>query len=255
MENKNLERRQFLKLAAGTGIAVSILSNPIAKAVTTEKSIEPGKPELNGKKIAFFVNCCICPDQSNSEFVLWQAAKPIGPVIEKIRAKARQLDAPMLSITCLGAQRAHPEMSVKDAVSKGRAKKADKPDMAFVGLNATDKEVQDALLCRQIFLERKGYPTPEENVKKNSTNVFLFNLNAAKIVKALGDRQWIVCGRSFSGCTTQTIVGLLALGKKVTVLQDAILGSGDNAGGDFDRSVEYLKSLGAKFARTDSVLG
>ena len=115
--------------------------------------------------------------------------------------------------------------------------------MAFVGLNATDKEVQDALSCRQIFLERKGYSTPEENVGQNSTNVFLFNPNAAKIVKALGDRHWFVCGRGFEGCTAATTVGLLALGKNVTVLEDAILGSGDNPGGDFDRSVEYLKSL------------
>ena len=120
MENKNSARREFLKVAAGTGIAASILSNSIAKAVSTEKSVEANKSELNGKKIAFFVNCCICPDKSNSEFVLGETAKSIWPVLEKIRAKAQQLDAPMLSLTCLGALRAHPEMSVKDTVAKGR---------------------------------------------------------------------------------------------------------------------------------------
>jgi len=51
-------------------------------------------------------------------------------------------------------------------------------------------------------------------------------------------------------------MGLLALGKKVTILEDAILPVGGkwNTPGSFQRTVEYLKSLGAQFARSDSVL-
>ena len=250
-----MDRREFLKATAGTGLAASILSAAPIAAMGAEKC-EPNKPASGCRKFAFFSNCCICPDRSNSKFVLADPAESIWDVLKTIRAKAEQLNAPLLSLTCLGIQRANPDMSVKDTVAKGR-QNTDKPDMAFVGLNATAAEVEQALSCRQIYLERKGYSSPEENVQEDAVNVFLFNPNAARIVESLGDRHWLVFGRGFQQCGAASTVGLLALGKKVTVLEDAVLAVGGkwNTPGSFQRTVDYLKSLGAEFARSDEILG
>jgi hypothetical protein len=156
--------------------------------------------------------------------LFWQIQQnPYGKRLKKFHAKAESLGAPLLSLTCLGIQRSNPAMSTKDTVAKNNAHTDKKNEMAFVAINASDKEVEQAILCRQIFLERRGYSTPEENVQEDAPNVFLFNQNAAKIVRGLGDRHWFVFGRGFQQCGKATAAGLLALGKNVTILEDAIL--------------------------------
>jgi hypothetical protein len=248
MQNKPMDRRIFLKVTAGTSLAAAILSDTSLAAATGS--------EENEKLFAFFDTCCIHPDLSNSKFILAKPAEPIWESLKKIHARADSLDAPLLSLTCLGIQRSYPGMSTKDTVAKERKQNAKKPETAFVALDASAKDVEQALLCRRIFLERRGYSSPEENVQEDAPNVFLFNPNAAKIVRGLGERHWFVFGRSFQQCGKAAATGLLALGKNVTVLEDAILPVGGkwNTAGSFERTVEYLKSLGVKFARSDSVL-
>jgi hypothetical protein len=247
MENNHINRREFLKTTAGTGLAAAIISgSSLATAIGADKSTHK-----EDKSLAFFDVCCIRPDPSNSKFILAGPAKPIWDVLEKIHAKAQQFNAPLLSTTCLGIQRSEPGLSVKDAIAKEGAK----TDKAFVAMNASEAEVKNALSCRQIFLERHGYSTPEENVERHAEGVFLNNTNAAKIVRALGDRHWFVFGRGFQYCGEAVGVGLLALGQKVTIIEDAIL----PAGGEWStkktaqKTEEYLKSLGAQFATFESI--
>jgi hypothetical protein len=248
MDNNHINRREFLKTTAGTGLAAAIISGTsLATAITTDKSAEKQK-ELYG----FFDVCCIRPDPDNSKFILAGPAKPIWDILSRIHAKSQQLNAPLLSTTCLGIQRSEPGLSVKDTIAKEGAK----TDKAFIAMNASEDEVKKALSCRQIFLERQGYSTPQENVERHAEGVFLNNTNAAKIVKGMGERHWFVFGRGFQYCGEAAAVGLLALGQKVTIIEDAIL----PAGGEWStkkteqKTKEYLKSLGAQFARFDSVL-
>ena len=169
---------------------------------------------------------CIRPDPSNSKFILAKPAEAIWELLNKIHAKAVLLGAPLLSLTCLGIQRSEPDLSTKDTVAKYRLQNTKANEMAFVSLEASSENVKKAISCRQIFLERYGYSSPEENVRQHAEDVFLYNPNAAKIVQGLGERHWFVFGRSFQCCGAATTVGLLAMGKKVTVLEDAILPAG-----------------------------
>lgn len=246
MKNKPMDRRDFLKATAGTGLAAAM-----ASGTSLAEAIGADKPASTGEKFAFFDTCCLHPDKSNSKFVLGNGTDSIMDVLEKIHAKAEQLGSPMLSLTCLGLQRESPSMSTRDTVAKCHKKN----EMAFVALDASPKEVKRAILCRRIFLQRYGYSTPGENVREHAADVFLYNHNAPKIIQGLGERHWLVFGRGFQYCTASVIVGLLALGKKVTVLEDAILtatGKGDSIE-NFERTKKYVKSLGAQFARFDSV--
>ena len=150
-------------------------------------------------------------------------------------------------------------MSVKDTVDEVRSHDQGKSQAAFVSLKTSSKEIERAILCKEIFLERKGYSTGSENIQEYATNVFKHNTNAVQLVNALGDRHWLIFGRGFRYCVVPTVVGLLALGKKVTVLDDAIMAAAcnhtenDMTSDNFVRNVKYLKSLGAEFAGFDSV--
>ncbi|MGA2916662.1 MAG: twin-arginine translocation signal domain-containing protein [Sedimentisphaerales bacterium] len=251
MENKPLDRREFLKATAGTGLAAAIISgSSLATAIGSDKLV--GRKE---KSFAFFDVCCIHPDPGNSKFILAKPAEPIWDVLKKIHAKAESIGAPLLSLTCLGIQRSNPGLWTKDTVAKDRLQNPKKSEMAFVSLEASSEDVKKAISSRQIFLERHGCSSPEENVRQHAEDVFLYNPNAAKIVQGLGERHWFVFGRSFQYCGEATAVGLLALRKNVTVLEDAILPAGGewNTIKRFEKTQEYLKSLGAQFARFDSI--
>ena len=251
MDNNPMNRREFLKTTAGTGLAAAIISGS-----SLATAIGAGKSALKKEKsFAFFDVCCIRPDPSNSKFILAKPAEAIWELLNKIHAKAVLLGAPLLSLTCLGIQRSEPGLSTKDTVAKYRLQNTKANEMAFVSLEASSENVKKAISCRQIFLERYGYSSPEENVRQHAEDVFLYNPNAAKIVQGLGERHWFVFGRSFQCCGAATTVGLLAMGKKVTVLEDAILPAGGECytSKSFERTEEYLKSLGAQFARYDSV--
>jgi hypothetical protein len=240
-----MNRRKFLKTTATAGMAV----------IASVSSLKAADSKINRKEIerhyGFFDLCCIRPDATNSKFILAKPAESIWPKLEKIHAKANELKSPLLSTTCLGILRSEPKLSVKDTLAKG-----ENYDSAFISINASQEEVKHALACQTIYLERTGYPTPQENVNRHAEDIFLNNPNAAKIVKGLGERHWIVFGRGFQYCGEAAIVGLLALGKRVTVLEDMII----PAGGEWselktvEKTKKYLLSLGAEFASSDLFL-
>lgn len=258
MTNKPMDRRDFLKATAGTGLAAVMASGASqAMAIGAESN---KSAETNKKAFAFFDVDCWHPDQSNSKFITAETAASIGETLKNIYAKAEQLDSPILSLTCLGFQRDNPSLSVKDTVSKERSQDAEKSDVAFVTLDASPEEVKRAISCHQIFLERRAYSSGQENMQQYATDVFMHNTNAVQVVQGLGERHWLVFGRGFKFCVVPTVVGLLAMGKQVTVLEDAIMAgtcsqaTNDMTSESFTRNMKYLKSLGAKFARFDSVL-
>ena len=113
---------------------------------------------------AFFDVDCRHPDPLNSEFVAAKTTEPIGDVLKKIYSKAQQLDAPVLALTCLSVQRHNPGMSVKDTVAEQNRAKG--KQMAFISLNASAKEIEKAVSCHQIFLERRAYKSGQENVQE-----------------------------------------------------------------------------------------
>lgn len=241
-----ISRRDFLKTTTATGLAVMA-----ASGASISQAAEPNKKESKEELYGFFDVCCFRPDAANSKFTLVKPAEPIWDKLNKIHTKAEQLNAPLLSTTCLAVLRMEPNVSVPQAILKDTNK-----DKAFVAINASDAEVKYALTRRIIILERTGYPTPLENVERHAEDVFLNNTNAAKIVQGLGNRHWFVFGRGFQYCTEAVAVGLLALGQKVTILQDVVL----PAGGEWstlkpkEKTENYLKSLGANFVNSDSVL-
>jgi hypothetical protein len=198
------------------------------------------------KPFAFFDVDCRHPDQTNTHFVFAEKIAGFRGTVESILVKSEMLGAPILATVCLGIQRVNPEMSVKTVTQKI-------PDTAFVALNASQQDAQQAARCRQIFLERHACSSPEENLRQCSNDVFRYNANAATIVRALGDRHWLVFGAGFQYCVASTVEGLLKLGFQVTVLEDALLPAYGSAQESFAQTVEQLKSLGAKFADFYSV--
>jgi hypothetical protein len=239
-----MDRRGFLKTTAGAGLTALIVSGSSFPEAVDLK--QPPKGYLYG----FFDVCCIRPDPANLKFILAKPAEKIWDKLDNIHAKAKELNAPLLSTTCLGIQRVEPNLSVQDTLKNEKAN-----DKAFVSINASDEDVKYALTCHTIFLERKGYPSPQENVNRHAEDVFLNNTNAAKIVRELGNRHWFVFGRGFQYCGEAAALGLLALGKKVTVIEDMVI----EAGGEwsqlktFQKTKDYLQSLGAGFVNFDSI--
>jgi hypothetical protein len=255
MENRQINRRQLLKTAAQTGLAAAIVSG--ISPVTAAGDSKPA--ETKKTLFAFFEVDCRHPDPGNSKFIRAEMTAPIGETLKNIYAKAEQSGSPILSLTCLSILRHNPFLSIKDTIGKEHSKTVNKSDAAFVSLNASPKEIEQAILCRQIFLERQAYKNGHENVQQGATNVFLHNANAVRIVQGLGERHWLVFGRGFKYCVVPTVAGLLALKKQVTVLEDATMAAhcmqteNDMTSEDFKKNVKYLKSLGAQFARFNSI--
>ena len=199
-------------------------------------------------QFAFFDICGHHPDPANERFVLAEKMRIVAKKAREILATADRLDAPVLSTTCLGLQRAEPGMSVRTTVAGTEGSR-----VAFVPMDATADEVATALTRRRIVFERLGCKTPEENTRRRTYDVFGVNRHATEIVNALGDRHWLIFGAGFEHCLLAAVEGLRALGRPVTVLADGCIHGGISTPVTFIETLERIKALGARWETTDTV--
>jgi nicotinamidase-related amidase len=208
--------------------------------------------------LAFFDTCSRHPDEANTGFVLAENMARVRKNIRHILHAAARLGAPVLSTTCLGIQRGSSGMCVRSTCAALAAKSAPEPaetmeKMAFVATNATPAEVAAALGCREIILERTSCKTADDNVRLRTFDVFGVNKNTTQIVRALGDRHWLVFGAGFEHCLVSVVEGLRKLGYRVTVLEDGCIHGGRSIPTTFLRTFERMKVLGAEWASFDTV--
>jgi nicotinamidase-related amidase len=201
-------------------------------------------------QFAFFDICGHHPDAANERLVLADKMKIVGKKVREILATADRLDAPVLSTTCMGLQREMPDMSVRGTVAGGEGAR-----VAFVPMDATPAEVAHALTRRRIVFERLGCKTGAENARQRTYDVFGVNRHATKIVKALGDRHWLVFGAGFEHCLLAAVDGLRGLGLPVTVLADGCIHGGISTPVTFIETLERIKLSGARWENADTVFG
>jgi hypothetical protein len=235
------------KLTTGA-VAVSALKGTVVKAAP----------------FAFFDTCTCHPDPANSRFVINNKMNPVRKGVEKILAAAERLGAPVLSTTCMGAQRSNPKMSVAETVGRVRSSAASAglpPGEAFVRVNATPEEVADAVKCKHIRIERlscansnESCQSGTENVERRTYDMFYSNKNTAKIVRALGERHWLVFGGGGEYCLVAAAEGLRSLGLPVTILVEGCIHMAFSTPESFLRAFDRLRSLGVEWAKLESVM-
>ncbi len=208
--------------------------------------------------LAFFDTCSRHPDETNTRFVLAENMTRVRKNIRHILHAAERLGSPVLSTTCLGSLRGSSGMCVRSTcaalAAKGAPASAEtKENTAFVAMNATRAEVAAALGCREIILERTSCKTADDNVRLRTFDVFGVNKNTSQIVRALGDRHWLVFGAGFEHCLVSVVEGLRKLRYRVTVVEDGCIHGGRSTPTTFLRTFERMKVLGAEWASFDAI--
>ena len=199
-------------------------------------------------QFAFFDICGHHPDPASAHVVLADKMKIVGKKVREILATADRLHAPVLSTMCMGLQREMPDMSMRKTVAGGAGAR-----VAFVPMDATPAEVAHALTRPRIVFERLGCKTGEENARRRTYDVFGVNRHATDIVKALGDRHWLVFGAGFEHCLLAAVEGLRGLGRPVTVLADGCIHGGISTPVTFIETLERIKQTGARWENADTV--
>jgi nicotinamidase-related amidase len=207
-------------------------------------------------RFAFFDTCGHHPDPGNSHFILADKMAPVRRNIRAILATAERLRAPVLSTTCLGIQRVNPGLSVRATMAAGGVHPStseEVSDTAFVAMDAAPEDIAHALTHRYIVFERLSLKTGEDNVKRRTFDAFGVNRHAETVVRALGDRHWLVFGAGFEHCLLATVEGLRRLGVPVTVLADGCIHGGKSTPVTFLETLERIKAAGASWESSDAV--
>ena len=202
---------------------------------------------------AFFDTCSRHPDPGNTHFVIADKMAVVHRKIQWILTVADRTRAPVLSTTCLGIQRTHPGMSVQAACAAQRAAVVP-PDVALITSEATPREVQEALSCRYICIQRPCCNSPDQAVATRSFDPFQANAHTARIVRNLGPRHWLVFGAGFEYCLLAAVEGLRALHTPVSVLKDACIPSARSTPETFRSTLERFAALDVAFVDSDRVL-
>lgn len=96
------------------------------------------------------------------------------------------------------------------------------------------------------------YPegAPSVILEKRAFDVFT-NPNAEKVVESLGDRDFVVFGVATDICVRDAALGLLARGKRVSLVTDAIAGVDEAAS---EKTLKEIAARGGGFYRTDELI-
>jgi hypothetical protein len=265
----SITRRGLLEGAAklaGLVVTVSALGEATAEAAGgTQASIRPPVVEAaKGKPFAFFETCSRVPNATNTAFEIANKMEPVRRGYEAILAAIQQLDAPVVSTTCIGIQGLNPTMSVPETVRNLRASAiaaGRSPDVAFVPVNATPEQVANARQCKYIRLERvscpdsneKSCPAPAPNDELRN-DVFYSNQHTVQIVQGMGEHHWLVFGSGGEYCLAAAAEGLRALGMPVTILMDGCIHMAFSTPQSFVQTYERLKGLGVEWSMLSDVL-
>jgi hypothetical protein len=265
----SISRRGLLESAAklaGLAVTVSALGELTAQAAEgTQASLRPPVAEAaKGKPFAFFETCSRVPNMTNTAFEITDKMEPVRKGYEAILAAIQQLDAPLVSTTCMGVQRENPKLSVPETVRNLRASESAAgrfPDVAFVPVNATPEQVANARQCKYIRLERSSCPDSNEactsgteNVEKRLYDVFYSNQHTKRIVQGMGEHHWLVFGSGGEYCLAAAAEGLRALGMPVTILMDGCIHMAFSTPQSFAQMYERLKGLGVEWSMLSDIL-
>jgi hypothetical protein len=265
----SISRRGLLEGAAklaGLAVTMSALGEVTAQAGEgPQAGLRPPVAEAaNGKPFAFFETCSRVPNATNTAFVIADKMEPVRKGYEAILAAIQQLDAPVVSTTCMGIQRENPKLSVPETVRNLRASEAAAgrlPDVAFVPVNATPEQVADALRSKYIRLERVSCPDSNEKSclapapgDELRNDVFYSNQHTSQIVQGMGEHHWLVFGSGGEYCLAAAAKGLRALGMPVTILMDGCIHMAFSTPQSFVQMYERLKALGIEWSMVSDVL-
>jgi hypothetical protein len=265
----SISRRGLLEGAAklaGLAVTMSALGEVTAQAAEgTSAGLRPPVADAaKGKPFAFFETCSRVPNGTNTAFELADVMEPVRKGYEAILAAIQQLDAPVVSTTCMGIQRENPKLSVPETVRNLRASEAAAgrlPDVAFVPVNATPEQVADALRSKYIRLERSSCPgsseactSGPENVEKRLYDMFYSNPHTKRIVQGMGEHHWLVFGSGGEYCLAAAAEGLRALGMPVTILMDGCIHMAFSTPQSFVQMYQRLKAQGVEWFMLRDVL-
>lgn len=191
-------------------------------------------------RIAYFDVCTREPSPSGDGLTLRRRVNRIQDQLTRILRFAEANRQRVVSTPCLHAS---PIESVLPKTA------------CFVTYEAeTDSLKSDVEQAREIFLEKRGCGSAEDNMRCRAFDVFHANPNAARVIQWIDVPHWIVFGTSMEYCVQSAAESLLKkFGRTVTVLQDAVV---NGPGGDDAKreSLQWLESQGATLLSTDDFL-
>jgi nicotinamidase-related amidase len=196
-----------------------------------------------------FDNCSRQPDPNAGNFVVPERMAEVRDKAAALLALAERMGSPVLSTTCLKVQRNNPKLSVRATV----AANADAQETAFIARDASDEEVEAALMRRRIVFERLSCATGADNTRLRTFDVFGNNPHAENVVRRLGAWHWVIFGTGSEICLFATIEGFRRLKLPVTVVRDACVQAARSSAETRDRTFRQVAELGAQWRLFESL--
>jgi len=198
------------------------------------------------------------PSLAEGRMVFSPRVAAIEPMLRQLFDYRRRHDLPLVFTTCLGVLRELRKAQVAAAGEHSPCQApascpyavpfADclDPDTRYVSVDGSFPPPQPHSADRDIFLERRGCCTPEENVASFAYDVFINNPHAADVIRGLEVRRWAVFGLALEYCIKAATHGLLNLGCDVVLLADAVLPSAHSSPQTVAATYRELQQHGAR---------
>lgn len=170
---------------------------------------------------------------------------PLASNLHRLYECAEEKDSPIVCTTCCSGH-------MLDG--------ANLPGILFVPLAAEYRDWEASLESfRMFYLQKKAYGDPRKNFACRAFDMFQDNGNAARLVRALGVREWVVFGNALDLCVNAAVRGLLAAGQHVCLLTDVTVpsatGYGENGTAENGRKViAELGRLGARISTLEQAM-
>lgn len=180
------------------------------------------------------------PAADGSGIVFRPRVEPIAPMLDRLLRFAREHDVLLVWTACVNA---------------GPLRRFLGDDTLYVGLQKQGDLPPAALERHKAIYLEKGpcLRSPDENLRMRTYDLFHANPNAERILRRIEIPRWIVFGDSVGYCIRTTVEGLLRLGRRVTLLTDAI-GPGTLTEAGKDEALAALRAQGAELATAEAFL-
>ncbi|MFA5032082.1 MAG: hypothetical protein WC614_03580 [bacterium] len=203
------------------------------------------------QNIGFFESCSREVDDTGTKLIFRPRVELLAEKFNKLYDVASKANIPFLFTICCGVR-----MLEKNILS----------DILFIPMCPKDdkwtKYVKD---YRQFYIQKNATNgLKEKDLKKNDYfDTFKHNSNAVKLVKMLNVSEWIVFGNSLgissNFCVNNSILSLIRMGQKVTLLTDVLIRSAkgyDNTGTEKNYSdlMNEFKELGVSMTTLEEFL-
>ncbi len=230
----------------------------------TETSPAPDSAAGTGRYALFDVDTRI-PSRADRRLVFSPRVIQIEPQLRQLLDHGRRHAVPVVATTCLGVLRVLRRAQIAQEGRQpfpvvGSACPYAVPILDCLDEGASYVTVdglsppQQPLTGREIFLERRGCATPDENVRTRAYDVFVSNPNAAAVIRGLAIRRWAVFGLALEYCIMAAAEGLLKLGFDVAVLVDAVVRSARSSPQTVEATYRSLQQQGARLSTVRAFL-